>query len=345
MAMGGIVIPKDSLGELISELSDRYKIFGPKKKGTEWVFDEVKSADEMDLSYSTTILPPRKFFLPTSEHLFSFRMDGRIEEPDEPDIPALIFGIHSCDLNAVLLLDIVFSSGEFPLPSYVKRRERTALVALTCTEVGDHCFCESMGTGPSPAGGYDVLLTDLGGEYLMESGSKRGDEILALARGREASKGDFDYKAKAIERAKSKFKRKVDLRNVDELFLNNLDNPIWERLGEKDLACGLCVNSCPTCFCFDVRDKLDFPMDSGVRYKEWDACVLLEFSQVALGGNFRRDRSARIRQFIGHNLGWGGASQFREFKGKAKCVGCGRCIRYCPAGIDLTEVLKELRGA
>ena len=341
--MGGKAIPKDSLGEFVSKLSKRYRIFGPKKRRTEWIFDEVRSAEEMDLQYSTTILPPRKFFVPTHEDLFSFRMDGGIEEPAEPEVRALIFGIHSCDLNALLLLDEVFL-GEFPSPSYAKRRGNTALVALTCNEVGENCFCESMGTGPSPARGYDVLLTDLGGEYLAEAGSKRGEEILALAKGRPATEGDFDGKAKAIERSKSKFKKKVDLEGIDELFQRNLDNPIWSRLGEKDLACGLCVNSCPTCFCFDVRDRLNFPMDSGARYKEWDACVLLEFSQVALGGNFRRDRAARIRQFIGHNLGWGGASQFREFKGKAKCVGCGRCIRYCPAGIDLTEVAEELRG-
>ncbi|MEM3022838.1 MAG: 4Fe-4S dicluster domain-containing protein [Candidatus Bathyarchaeia archaeon] len=342
--MGGKVIPKDSLGEFVSELSERYRLFGPRRKGTEWAFDEIGSAEEMDLRYSTTILPPRKFFIPTSERILSFRMDGGVEEPEDRDGPSLIFGIHSCDLSALLLLDMVFLEGDFPSPSYARRRERTALVALTCSEPSENCFCESMGTGPSPAGGYDVLLTDLGKEYLAESGSRRGEEILALAKGRAATKGDLDEKAKAIERAKSKFKKKVDLEGIDELFLRNLDNPIWGRLGDKDLACGLCVNSCPTCFCFDVRDQLNFPMESGVRYKEWDACMLLEFSQVALGGNFRRDRAARIRQFIGHNLGWGGASQFKEFKGKAKCVGCGRCIRYCPAGIDLTEVAKELRG-
>lgn len=342
--MNAKVVTENALMEFIDRLISQYHFYGPKKKKSEYIFDELLSSDEIDLNYTTTILPPKKFVTPQCEGLLRLKREGGfVDQVSEVRKKQLIFGIHSCDLNGLLYLDKVFLN-QFPSEDYEKRRDNLVLVALTCKEVMNTCFCSSLGTGPSIKDGYDLLLTPLSGEYLMETGSQEGDKIITQIEGRDASDKDFSDKERCIEETKKKFKRSIKMDNLSELFEKNLNHPMWERLGEIDLACAQCIISCPTCYCFDVRDKLSNDLKECLRYKEWDACFLLEFSEVALDGNFRKSRAARVRQFMGHNLGWGGAAQYPDSKTKYKCVGCGRCIRTCPVHIDITEVVAELRG-
>ena len=342
--MNAKVVTEQSVRNFIDRLILQYQVYGPTEKRNHYVFDEVSSGSQVDLSYQTTILPPKKFLIPQCEVLLTLRRDGTaVTQAPEFHRKQLIFGIHSCDLNGISLLDRVFLN-DFPSENYRKRRNNLVLVALSCSEVADTCFCSSLGTGPSVRDGFDLLLTPVRKGYLIESGSKEGDKLLAQIEGSSASAEDLACKEERIEEAKKKFTRFIDTENLSELFENNLNHPIWRRLGDIDLACAQCINSCPTCYCFDVRDKLSIDIREGSRYTEWDACFLLEFSEVALGGNFRRDRADRVRQFMGHNLGWGGAAQHRGSPIRFKCVGCGRCIRTCPVRIDITEVVAELRG-
>jgi len=338
------VATEQALRNFIDRLIPQYQVYGPKKKKDQHAFDELISSNEADLHYPTTILPPKKFLIPPYEVLLTLKNDGA-SIPQNLVFPKklLIFGIHPCDLNGILFLDKVFMD-KFPSENYKKRRENLVLVALGCSEVSDTCFCSSLGTGPSIKSGFDLLLTPLREGYLVESGSKEGDKLITQIEGEAALAQDFSNKEQQIEVAKKKFKRSIKVDNLSEIFENNLNHEIWQRLGDIDLACGQCINSCPTCYCFDVRDNLSIDLKECSRYKEWDACLLLEFSEVALGGNFRRDRAARIRQFMGHNLGWGGAAQYPDANVQFKCVGCGRCIRTCPVHIDITEVVAELRG-
>jgi len=339
-AVPAALLMKKDLTSWIGSLIDAYAVYGPKPKGNNFAFERIHSPEEIVLDYSTTILPLKKFLSPPSEAILRFG-EGRVQSLPEAGEASktLLFGVHPCDASSFAVLDMVFIN-ENRDDRYVKRRENIVTVVVVCSEPRETCFCLSMGTGPSLERGYDVLLTDLGDRYLLESGSPEGDAIIQMIPiGTVPGPADFERKKRSIEDTLKKFKRKIVTDRLPELFRKNLDNPMWNHIRDIDLACGQCVLVCPTCYCFDIRDTSEVTSANGERVREWDCCVLLEFAEVAMGGNFRKDRGARIRQFMGHNL-----SYCIEQFGRFKCVGCGRCIEACPVHIDVTEVASKVRG-
>lgn len=199
------------------------------------------------------------------------------------DRKQLIFGIHSCDVNAILLLDRYFL-GDYKDPYYLRRRENTVIAALTCEEIGDNCFCESFGTGPSLKEGYDLLLTDVGDRYLVEVGSKIGEQIVQKVHLSDATTEDFREKEERLKAARAKFKKKVNTDNLAEVMLESFKHNIWTELKDTCQSVGSCSLVCPTCFCFSVHDTVDLTLEKGERWREWDSCQLLEYAEVALGG-------------------------------------------------------------
>ncbi len=336
--MPAYLVLHERIDRFIESLRSTHRVYGPTRKGIECTFTHITTPKEVWLDYHTTILPPKKLLTPPRETIFTFHDQSvSMMEDIVSGEKQILLGVHACDINSFAFLDKVFL-GFRSDPRYLRRRDNLLIFGLTCKKVTETCFCHSMGTGPAVTSGYDVLMTDIGGKYLMEPGSTEGENLLEPLGLEKASTEDFEAKRGCFESLKGQFKKSVDRTRMVQLAYDSQDDPTWKKYGQICLACGQCAMVCPTCFCFGVRDTVDMSLRSGERYREWDVCLLLEFAEVALGGNFRKSRDARLRQFMCHNLSYG-SMQYNL----TKCVGCGRCIRACPVKIDITEIARELK--
>jgi len=333
------LISKKAFSLWLDSLKKDYKLIGPAKTAKHAVFREVNSSEEFFMEYRTTMLSPGKLFLyKPKEELFRFSMYGKIKTDEivSAEEKQVIVGVHPCDTHAILYLDRTFL-GVFKDPHYQARRKNTIIISLNCAHVSENCFCSSVGTGPflHAEAGYDMLLTDFENEYLVEIKSRRAEELFGL-KGRGAERKEMRLKAEKEKSAKGEFKKAVDISGLDNIFAKNAEHPVWQRTAEeKCLSCCNCVMVCPTCFCYDLKDVMSMDLKTVTRYRCFDACQDMRFAEVH-GGNFRQRRAARLRQFVTHKL-----NQTNQY-GVFGTVGCGRCITWCPTGIDLTEIAKEL---
>jgi ferredoxin len=335
-----LLIRKEEFLNFIDMLKQEYKVIGPVKENNHYVFREIYSSADLYLDYSITMLSPGKMFIyKPKEDILKFCIESgvSVEEVRYEVGKQVIVGIHPCDIHAILYLDRVFLS-DFIDPYYKIRRENTILIALNCTKVLENCFCSSVGTGPhlKVQSGYDMVLTDLGDDYLVELKSLRASQIFNISR-KEVYFDVFKLKSEKEETLLKSFRKSIDINGLDELFLKNLDHPVWIMTAdEKCLSCSNCVMVCPTCFCYDIVDEVNMNLKEIKRFRQLDACQDFKFAEVH-GGNYRQRRASRLRQFVIHNLNY--TSQY----GLIKTVGCGRCITWCPTKIDLTEMAKEIQ--
>ncbi len=289
-------------------------------------------------SWKRYLFPPRQRLWRARQDGSGFTIDAQMDEPP----PYAFFGVRACELAAIAVQDRVFDNGEFADRGYTRRRERAFLVTVNCTRAGNTCFCASMGTGPAAPGGYDLNLTELldagGHRFLIRSGSQRGQAILDALRLRPAPVQDIEAAERRVKEAAHDMGREMHP-EAAAILARNPEHPRWQEVAGRCLSCANCTMVCPTCFCSTVQDETSLDGTEAWRTRQWDSCFSLDFSYIH-GGPVRREAAARYRQWITHKL-----STWHQQFGTSGCVGCGRCITWCPVGIDITEEVAAIRSS
>jgi len=338
--MDQLVLPKSGIPELIGNLKKRYRVFGPTPRGKFSAFDEVEDPASVQLDYTTTILPPKKFVLPPVEKLLDFTVEtGRATEPFDEGKPIAALGIHPCDMQGILRLDFAFRKGHAE-SNYFARREKMLFIGTSCNP-DEYCFCDAVGTNNFEEG-FDLFLTDIGQSYLVDVFTDRGREVIKGIKAQPVTEIDLREAAKARDRCSSHPGRKLNPKasTLPLLAKDGEDLELWEDVGKRCLSCGTCNLVCPTCYCFDVRDELDLSLKTGRRVRVWDSCQLDEFAEVAGGESFREERANRQKHRFNRKFRYLVAEYGAPF-----CVGCGRCSRQCVADIDIVEIANDLEKA
>ncbi len=285
----------------------------------------------------------KRYLYPPDERLWRAQRHGESfiveEEPPEAERYAFL-GVRACELSAMAIQDKVLNRGSEGDPRYVARRKSAFVIAVNCGRAGGTCFCVSMGSGPRAEDGFDISLTELIDNnrhvFLVEAGSEQGAEVLQRIDRSSASEADLS-RADAVVSATAAAMGRDMIADAGDVLARNLDSDHWDAVAERCLTCGNCTMVCPTCFCTTVEDVTDLSGAVAERWRKWDSCYSMDFSYIH-GGSIRREGASRYRQWITHKLSF----WYQQF-GTSGCVGCGRCITWCPVGIDITEEARTLR--
>ena len=361
------VISLEGLGALIVALrAQGFRVIGPRLRDQAIVYDDIESTadlpagwtDEQDgghyrvrkrqdaalFGYNVGPTAWKRFLHPPLLRLWRAERSGdgmAVTSTAEPAERYAFLAVRSCELHAIAIQDRVFMQGPYVDPHYQARREGAFIVAVNCGQAGGTCFCVSMNTGPKASEGFDLALTELLGEqheFLVEVGTERGAALLADLPHRPAEPRHSDMAADAVARAAGNQGRHMKSDDVHELLQANWEHPRWDDVAARCLTCGNCTMVCPTCFCTSVTDENDLSGNAAERKRRWDSCFTMDYSYIH-GGSVRSTGRSRYRQWMTHKLStW--VDQFDT----SGCVGCGRCITWCPVGIDITEEVRAIRG-
>ncbi len=330
------LLPKSALAAWAAKLAPR-EIYAPMPEAGLWNHGPVTDLKSLRLDFTTTVQSPKRIIFPQREVLLDFGAAGAREHLPEVR-PTVIFGVRPCDARALLLTDKVFGE-PFPDPYYRIRREATALVGLACgVPPSRNCFCLSAGGSPHSAEGLDVLMTDLGDAWAVQAVTKLGRALMDPGGPLFKPLTDEDRgRLKAVLAAAGEsIRRRVEITGA---LAGAFDSPLWEAAAAGCIRCGICTYLCPTCHCFDIADELETAAPpKGLRVRTWDTCQFPDFTMHSSGHNPRPHKAARLRRRILHKFLY-----FHRAKGSYLCTGCGRCISLCPVGIDLIDVLEEVK--
>jgi sulfhydrogenase subunit beta (sulfur reductase) len=335
-----VVLGREHFQQLLDALHDKgYQIVGPTVRDQAIVYDTLTSVADLPIGYTdeqdggTYRLKKRadralfgyavgphswkKFLQPPVIRLWQAKREGnRFQVVSESqEAPKLAFlGVRTCELHAI---------------------------AINCGQAGGTCFCTSMNTGPKASAGFDLALTEVLGEdrhyFVIEVGSELGAEILQDLPYKEAGEDDIQLAEQIVANTAAHMGRSMVTHDIKGLLYRNLEHPRWEEVASRCLTCGNCTMVCPTCFCMTVEDVTDLTGERAERWRKWDSCFTMDFSYIA-GGSVRSSTKVRYRQWMTHKL----ATWIDQF-GTSGCVGCGRCITWCPVGIDITEEARAIR--
>ncbi len=321
-------LEKAKLDEFLEFMKEKYSVWAPVRADEGWAFAPVEGAVTLE-HYLLTRLSAKQFVTPLYETLISF--DGPEGEPAPPDKEArLVFGVRPCDAGAVRLMDRVYLEGRYRDPLYKARRENTVLVVLACGEPAPTCFCTSTGGGPADDTGADIMAYGNDGHWILKGVTEKGKNVLTGGGPAKACKDKLPE-----DKAAGKIPVLWDLAQAQKAVKEQFENPVWESMAQRCLACGVCTYVCPSCSCFDVSDEAK--RGKGKRLRFWDGCMFPLFTHHAGGHNPRESRGPRYRQRVLHKFNY---FPHRN-EGANLCVGCGRCVVDCPVNIDIREAVRK----
>lgn len=361
-------IKNTDLDALFEALNKRgYKIVGPTIKDEAIVYDRVNTSRDLPVGYTDRqgagfyrikkrrdraffgyVVGPhswKKYLHKPLLTLFSAQKNGKnfeINALKKKQEKFAFLGVRACELNAITIQDKVFMGGEFRDQHYTDVRKKAFIIAVNCTQAGANCFCVSMETGPKADAGFDLALTEViqGKQhyFIAEAGSKIGTEVLSEIPREPAAESEIKAAARAVKGAETQMGKTMDTTEIKDLLYRNPEHPRWDEVASRCLSCANCTMVCPTCFCTTVEDVTDLTGESASRVRKWDSCFHKDFSYIH-GGNVRFTPKARYRQWLTHKL-----ASWQDQFGTSGCVGCGRCITWCPVGIDITEEVRAIRA-
>ena len=319
------VTTKDDLTAWLDKLAKSYAFIAPKAVEEQILYRRVAGSSEIIFDFARTDLSVKEYFLPSTHVILSIERgeEGiRVEEPS-PEEERVVFGLRPCDAKALRVLDALFLEEEPVDPYYAERREKTALIGLACREMGEECFCTSLGLAPDDASDVDMMITEIEEGYAIQVITEKGKELL----------GDLILEEVVGTPPKPAVRDKVPIPEADT-WPQHFDDVYWARLADYCLSCRLCTYVCPTCRCFDVRDYETANGDVE-RLRTWDSCMAESYRRIAGGHNPRPTKMERLR-----NRFYCKFCYYPRDYGPIACVGCGRCIAKCPVGVDIVEMLE-----
>ena len=372
------IIDRDGLGGLIAALQQSgYQVIGPKAVSGAITYEPVDNVNQLPAGwldeqeggsyrllkgddgalFGHTVGPHswKRYLYPPNQRLWQGQRGEAgfsITPEPEPTTPYAFLGVRACELRAIALQDRVFGvdaankagagSPSYTDSHYAARRQAAFIVAVNCGRAGKTCFCASMNAGPKVQAGFDLSLTELVGngrhDFVVEVGSERGAGLLKGLTTRPASAEDVAAAAAVIAKTEAGMGRQM-VPDVGALLKRNLESRQWEEVATRCLGCANCTMVCPTCFCTTVEDTTDLSGLHAERWRKWDSCFTLDFTYIH-GGSIRREGRSRYRQWITHKL-----AHWHDQFDSSGCVGCGRCITWCPVGIDITEEARAIRDS
>lgn len=333
------VLDKDNYRDFLSGLIKNYNVIGPKKiNKVLHDFLPVKNFEDIDTGYTRTTLPPaKKILFPSKEGLVSYTRDNIEIKPLIESEEQILFGINAWDLNGMNFLDRIFTT-DFIDDNYVAKREKLIVIGMD-TKPSENNFAAEMGAEYAKSG-FDLFMTDIQSKYFIRVATPKGMELLSkFAQVKEAVAADFNAYDKFTENYRSQFKTSVDISNFHENFeMTYSKNELWDRLSKNCFSCGSCNLVCPTCFCFNVKDDMRIDLNTGIKSREWDSCMIPDYGLVAGGHNFRPTKANRLKQRYRCKL-----KTFVDKFGAYSCVGCGRCVEACLAKINIYEDINAVK--
>jgi ferredoxin len=337
-------LDKREFGPFLQSLIEEYDFYAPVQaaEGIS-IYKKIAHPEEVNLSNLNPRKPLKEVFFPQSEMLLCYEKTGKqnkILSSEEVKRERMVLGARPCDIEAVSMIDEVYAGKEYTDVYFVNKRKGTTIIGMACDHPLSTCFCSSTGGSPFARKGSDVFMIDLGEAYLVELITENGKRLQKNRHLKEASPEDLTLagkiEEKAAKKASSHPQASVPVSGIEKKLDKIVEGPLWDRLQEKCIGCGTCTFLCPTCHCFDIVDETG--RDRGQRVRHWDSCLFPIYSQETSGHNPRPTGRERTRQRIMHKFNY-----FPKNSGRIACVGCGRCIIYCPVNFDIRQAIEEIQ--